>query len=191
MVNRFYFAWDLVPACYVALFVVSVNCSGHSNSFSQLSNQRRYFRIQTDFILVIFQSEKASRSFWCWGTSHSIPPNLRIEFEWTGFDYTFLIFRIFVNVFILFRSVCRVFMICTPCRILFGLSDQEAWSAGYGEGEMCMHGFGGETWRKEPLQRPRHWLEDNIKRDFRKWDRAVDWIVLAPDRTRWRVVVNT
>ena len=32
---------------------------------------------------------------------------------------------------------------------------------------------------REPLGRPRHRWDDNIKMDFRKWDRDMDWIDLA------------
>jgi hypothetical protein len=45
---------------------------------------------------------------------------------------------------------------------------------------------------KRPLGRPRHRREDGIRMDLRKigWE-SVDWIKLAQDRGRWRVIVNT
>ena len=44
---------------------------------------------------------------------------------------------------------------------------------------------------KRPLGRPRHRWEDNIKMDLREVGcGGVDWIELAQDRDRWRVVVN-
>jgi hypothetical protein len=45
---------------------------------------------------------------------------------------------------------------------------------------------------RRPLGRPRHRWEDNIKMELgeiRFGD--VDWIHLAQDRDRWRVLVNT
>jgi hypothetical protein len=29
-----------------------------------------------------------------------------------------------------------------------------------------------------------------LKRIFKKWDRGMDWIELAQDRQRWRVILN-
>jgi hypothetical protein len=44
---------------------------------------------------------------------------------------------------------------------------------------------------KRPLGRPRREWEDNIKMDIlRKCDGGIDWIDLAPDRDRWRALVN-
>jgi hypothetical protein len=45
---------------------------------------------------------------------------------------------------------------------------------------------------KRPLGRPRCRWVDNIRMDLGEigWD-AVDWIGLAQDRDRWRVVVNS
>jgi hypothetical protein len=45
---------------------------------------------------------------------------------------------------------------------------------------------------KKPLGRPRRRWVDNIKMDFREigWD-SMDWIDLAQDREKWRVLVNT
>ena len=41
------------------------------------------------------------------------------------------------------------------------------------------------------LGRPRHTWEDNIKRDLQEVGcGGMDWIELAQDRDRWRVVVN-
>jgi hypothetical protein len=44
--------------------------------------------------------------------------------------------------------------------------------------------------RRRPLERPRHRWEDNIKMDLREVGWGVDWIDLAEDRDRWRVLVN-
>jgi hypothetical protein len=45
---------------------------------------------------------------------------------------------------------------------------------------------------KRPLGRPRRRWEDGIRMDLREigWE-SVDWIQLAQDRDRWRVLVNT
>jgi hypothetical protein len=41
------------------------------------------------------------------------------------------------------------------------------------------------------LGRPKHRLEDNIKMDLQEVGRGgIDWIDLAQDRGRWRVLVN-
>jgi hypothetical protein len=45
---------------------------------------------------------------------------------------------------------------------------------------------------KIPLGRPRRRWVDNIKMDLRESGRdGMDWIDLAQDRDRWRVLVNT
>jgi hypothetical protein len=38
----------------------------------------------------------------------------------------------------------------------------------YGGERRCRQSFSGETWGKEPLGRPRHRCEDNIKMDLRE-----------------------
>ena len=44
---------------------------------------------------------------------------------------------------------------------------------------------------KRPLGRPRHRWEDNIKMDLQKVGRGCgDWMELAEDRDRWRVLVS-
>jgi hypothetical protein len=44
---------------------------------------------------------------------------------------------------------------------------------------------------KRPLGRPRHRWEDRIRMDLREISfGGVDWIRLAQDRDRWRVVVS-
>jgi len=44
---------------------------------------------------------------------------------------------------------------------------------------------------KRPLRRPRCKWENNIKLDLREVGCGdTDWIVLAPDRDRWRALVN-
>jgi hypothetical protein len=45
---------------------------------------------------------------------------------------------------------------------------------------------------KRPLERSRRRWEDGIRMDLREIDLgSVDWIRLAQDRDRWRVIVNT
>ena len=47
----------------------------------------------------------------------------------------------------------------------------------YGGKEWCIQGFGGENSEKEPLGRPRHRWEYNIKMDLQEVGReGVDWI---------------
>jgi hypothetical protein len=44
---------------------------------------------------------------------------------------------------------------------------------------------------KGPLGRDRHRLEDNIKMDIQEVGcGGMDWIVLAEDRDRWRLLLN-
>ena len=44
---------------------------------------------------------------------------------------------------------------------------------------------------KEPLGRPRHRWEDNMKMDHQEVGcGGMDWIGLAQDRDRWRALVN-
>jgi hypothetical protein len=45
---------------------------------------------------------------------------------------------------------------------------------------------------KRPLERPRRRWVDNIKLDLREieWD-GVNWIDMAQDRDKWKVLVNT
>jgi hypothetical protein len=48
----------------------------------------------------------------------------------------------------------------------------------------------GKPERKRPLGRPRHRWEDNIKMDLQEVGcRGMDWIEMAQDRDRWRVLV--
>ena len=66
----------------------------------------------------------------------------------------------------------------------------EACSA-YGGGEWRVRGFGGESWGKESLGRPRCRWEDNIKTDLQEVGcGGINWIELAQDRSRWRAFVN-
>jgi hypothetical protein len=63
--------------------------------------------------------------------------------------------------------------------------------AGHGRGEKRIEGFGGKTRRKEPLEKRRRRWKDGIKMDLREIGcGGVEWIRLAQDRDRWRVVVN-
>jgi hypothetical protein len=58
-------------------------------------------------------------------------------------------------------------------------------------GEKCVQGFGGNARRKELLGRPRRRWEDGIRMDLGEIGLgSVDWIRLAQDRDRWRVVVS-
>jgi hypothetical protein len=43
---------------------------------------------------------------------------------------------------------------------------------------------------KRPLGRPRHRWEDNIKMDLKEVGGSCDWMALAQDRDRWRVLVG-
>ena len=62
----------------------------------------------------------------------------------------------------------------------------------YGGRERCAQGFGREPEGKRPLGRPRRTWEDNIKMDLQEVGRGCgDWIELAQDRDRWRVLVST
>jgi hypothetical protein len=57
--------------------------------------------------------------------------------------------------------------------------------------ERCILGFGGETFWKEPLGRPRRRWEDNIKVGLQEVGcGSLDWIDLAYDRDRWRALAN-
>jgi hypothetical protein len=50
----------------------------------------------------------------------------------------------------------------------------------------------GKSEGRRPLGKPRRGWEDNIKMDLREIGFGdVDWIHLAQDRDRWRVLVNT
>ena len=61
----------------------------------------------------------------------------------------------------------------------------------YGGEERRIRGFGGKTSRKEPLGRSKHRWEDNIKMDLQEVGcGSVDWIELAQDRERWRVLAT-
>jgi hypothetical protein len=49
---------------------------------------------------------------------------------------------------------------------------------------------GGRPEGRRPLGRPRRRWEDNIKMDLQDMGWGMDWIELAQDRDRWRVLVN-
>ena len=61
----------------------------------------------------------------------------------------------------------------------------------YGGGERCAQVLMGKPEGKRPLGRPRHRWVDNIKIDLREVGGGGDWMELAQDRDRWRVLVNT
>ena len=49
----------------------------------------------------------------------------------------------------------------------------------------------GKPEEKRPLGRPRRRWEDNVKTDLQEVGcGGIDWIDLAQDRDRWRVLVN-
>jgi hypothetical protein len=48
----------------------------------------------------------------------------------------------------------------------------------------------GKSEGKSPLGRPRRRWGIILRWMFRKWDGGMDWIGLAQDRDRWRVLVN-
>jgi len=60
-----------------------------------------------------------------------------------------------------------------------------------GDGRGVYRVLVGKPEEKRPLGRPRRRWEDNIKMDFQEVGFGVmDWIELAHDRDRWRVLVN-
>ena len=60
-----------------------------------------------------------------------------------------------------------------------------------GEGRGVHRVLVGNPGGKRILGRPRLRWEDNIKMDLRKVGGGGDWMELAQDRDRWRIVVNT
>ena len=61
----------------------------------------------------------------------------------------------------------------------------------YGGEERCIQLLVGKPEGKRPIERPRHRWEDNIKIDIQEVGcGGMDWIELAQDRDRWRVLVN-
>jgi hypothetical protein len=62
----------------------------------------------------------------------------------------------------------------------------------YGERKGVYKVLIGKPERKRPLGRPRRRWEDNIKTDLQEFGfGGMDWIELALDRDRWRVLVDT
>ena len=57
--------------------------------------------------------------------------------------------------------------------------------------ERDIQGFGGETWGKETLRKPRHRWEENFKMELQEvgWV-GMNWIALTQDRDSWQVLVN-
>jgi len=60
-----------------------------------------------------------------------------------------------------------------------------------GEGRGVHGVLVGKPEGKRPLGIPRRRWEDNIKMDLWEVGRSGDWMELAQDRERWRVLVNT
>jgi hypothetical protein len=60
-----------------------------------------------------------------------------------------------------------------------------------GEGRGAYRVLVGRPEGRRPLGRPRHRWEDNIKMDLQEvgWG-GMDWIDMAQDRDRWRVLVS-
>jgi hypothetical protein len=90
----------------------------------------------------------------------------------------------------------RSLIVCTPHPILFGWGDKIEKNK-MGGHVACMGEGGiyrvlvGKPEGKRPLGRPRHRWEDNIKIDLQDVGcGSMDWIDLAQDRDRWRVLVN-
>ena len=92
--------------------------------------------------------------------------------------------------------IMRSLLICTPNQILFGWSNREEWD-GRGTQHVWVRAevYTGFWWGY--LRERRH-LEDpgvdgriKIKMDLQEVGRAgMNWIHLAPDRDRWRALVN-
>ena len=63
---------------------------------------------------------------------------------------------------------------------------------GGGEGRVVHRVLVGKPEGKSPLGRPRRRWEDNIKMDLQEVGGSCgDWMELAQDRDRWRVLVST
>jgi hypothetical protein len=60
----------------------------------------------------------------------------------------------------------------------------------YGEKSGAYRILVGRPEVRRPFGRPRRRWEVILKWIFKKWDEGMDWIELAQDRNRWRVVVN-
>ena len=62
----------------------------------------------------------------------------------------------------------------------------------WGRGEGCTGFWWGNLRERDPLGRPRHRWEDNVKMDLQEVGRGCgDWMELAQDRDRWRALVST
>ena len=60
-----------------------------------------------------------------------------------------------------------------------------------GEGRGVHRVLVGKPEGKRPLGTPRHRWEDYIKMDLREVGGGGDWMELAQDRDKWRVLANT
>jgi len=71
--------------------------------------------------------------------------------------------------------IMRSFIFCTHHQILLGSSNQGEWEA-----------------LGEPLWRPQHRWECNVRLDLREtgWE-VMGWIHLFRDRDQWRILANT
>jgi len=83
---------------------------------------------------------------------------------------------------------------CSPNIVRVMISRRMRWAghvARMGERRAIYRVLVGKLEGKRPLGRPRRRWEDNIRMDLQKMGcGSVDWIELAQDRDRWRVVVN-
>ena len=83
-------------------------------------------------------------------------------------------------------------MICTSYLVLFGDKidkNEMGWACSTYGGEVYTEFLVWKPEGKRPVGRPRRRWEDNIKMDFQevRWG-GMDWIDLAQDRDRWRVM---
>jgi len=83
----------------------------------------------------------------------------------------------------------------TSPNIVRVVKSRKMWWAGHvackGESRGVYRVLVGTPERKRPLGRPRRRWEDNINIDLQEVGcEGMDWIDLAPDRDRWRALVN-
>jgi hypothetical protein len=84
------------------------------------------------------------------------------------------------------------FVVCSPNQISLGWSHQGRWDVAcgmHGGQEKCVHGFGGEIWRK--VATLEHLVIIIVIIDLREigWD-SVAWVHVAQNRDSWQSVVS-